>query len=469
MEALVLYVGFVGFACAYALRDWRRAWYALIVCGVVQDPVRKLAPGQPVAISFLVVVLFVAILFSARRELLASAKDFARRFPNLYATFTVFLITLLIAGLNGLMTYGIQHWKVPLVSFITYVAPLSAILMGYAWLQREEAMLRFLRLYALLTAVAMIGSLLEYLRVESRILGAVSFTGDYIRHLPGIQIRLLSGFYRSPDIMALHAATLTCVGVMMALRSGMKKEIIFWYSAAGLGFLTCLLAGRRKAIYFIVVFCAVILWRYIRRVRLSQAISIFGITVTLFLVLSNISSNEETSIYALGARASSDEFVQRLEGGTFETFQQFGFMGAGLGTATQGVRHLLGTDLNIGWQEGGLSKLAIEVGLPGILAILAIAWIVTSLWMRLTSIPDVDGSSQFLRVALFGFVVANGASFVASAQAYSDGVLALLAGFLVGCLFATAALDERLGTRNAPVLSESPAMSARPASVPASS
>jgi hypothetical protein len=40
--------------------------------------------------------------------------------------------------------------------------------------------------------------------------------------------------------------------------------------------------------------------------------------------------------------------------------------------------------------------------------------------------------------------MANIAGFIASAQAYTDAVLALTAGFLMGALFASAALDERL-------------------------
>jgi hypothetical protein len=35
---------------------------------------------------------------------------------------------------------------------------------------------------------------------------------------------------------------------------------------------------------------------------------------------------------------------------------------------------------------------------------------------------------------------------MASAQAYTDAVLALSTGFFVGCLFATATLDERLAS-----------------------
>lgn len=442
--ALALYICFVGFACAYALHDWRRAWYLVLICGVVQDPVRKLTSGAPVAVSFLVVLIYASILFAARNELLAYARDFAKRFPNLYTSIFIFQVLLLIAAFNGLFTYGFDKWKVPVLSFITYAVPLVAMLLGYAWLRREEMLYRFLRLYAVVTSIALVGSILEYWRVQSPVIGMVSFEGDFIRHLPGIQIRLLSGLYRSPDIMAWHAATLTAVGILMAMRSGYFKEVAIWAAVAGWGFLNCMIAGRRKAIYYIVVFCTAFLWRYIRRVNNAQIFALIGVTFILGGVLRNITSNEETSVYARGAVASRQEIAERLEGGVMETFRQFGLMGAGLGTATQGVRHLLGTDENIGWQEGGLGKLAIEVGLPGIIALALIGWIVLNILMKLTRANDVRGSSQFVRVALFALVTANVATFLASAQAYTDAILALTAGFFVGALFATAALDERL-------------------------
>jgi hypothetical protein len=441
---LILYVIFVGIACAYALRDWRGAWLLVIVCGVIQDPVRKLTSQSPVAISFLVVGLFGTILVAGREEMIANVRDFARRFGQLYTAIVFFLFTLVIAGVNGLVTYGFDKWKVPILSFATYFAPLLAILLGYAWFQREEMIFRFFRIYAAATSVALIGSILEYVRVQSRIIGMVSFEGDIIRHLPGIQIRMLSGFYRSPDLMAWHAATLTAIGIMMALRSGFGKEMFIWTGVAGWGFVNCMLAGRRKALYYIATFCLAFLWRYITRIKTSQVFALLGIVVILGAVVRNIASNEDTSVYTRGALATRGEIAERLEGGLMETLRQFGLMGAGLGTATQGVRHLLGTDENLGWQEGGLGKFAIEVGIPGLLMIAAIAYQSIKLLLRLTAIGDVQGSSQFVRASLFAFVVANAAAFTASAQAYSDAVLALTAGFFVGALFATAALDERL-------------------------
>jgi hypothetical protein len=368
-------------------------------------------------------------------------------------------MTLVIAAFNGLFTYGFDKWKVPLLSFGTYVAPLIAILFGYTWLQREELLYQFFRWYSVITSAALIGTVLEYFRVSSRLLGMVGFEGDFIRHLPGIQIRLLSGFYRSPDIMAWHASTLTVIGIAMSLRYGLAKQSLLWSAAAGWGFLNCMIAGRRKAVYYIIVFAAAFLWRYVRRIKSAQLFGMLGVALVIALIVRSLAEGQQTSIYATTAMASQEELTSRIEGGIGETFEQFGYLGAGLGTATQGVRHLLGTDLNIGWQEGGLGKLAIEVGLPGILSLIALGLVVLKLLMILTRIPDVEGSSQFLRVMLFGLVVANGANFIASAQAYSDAVLSLMAGFFAGCLFATAALDERMPKKE-------PEAVARPVSVP---
>jgi hypothetical protein len=448
MVALAVYLAFLGTACAYALVDWRRGWYLVLLAGVLQDPVRKLTPGSPVWVSFLVVVLWFVVVFGARQTILVELRDFGRRFGTVYTVTVAFIFLLIVAAINGVVTFGFEYWKVPLLSLFTYLVPLVAAMFGYSWLQREQSMTRFLQMYAGVTAVALIGTLAEYFRVKSPILGMVAYTGDYVRHLPGIQIRLLSGIYRGPDVMALHAATLTSIAIAMALRAGVGRSMLVWGGLGTWGFVNCMLAGRRKAIYFVGVFVLAFLWRYARRVRTAEIAVLIAVLLTLYAVVHNLSANEATSVYTRGAVASEGELRQRFEGGALETLQQTGLMGVGLGAATQGVYHLLGertlADQNLGWQEGGLGKLAAEVGLPGILAIALLLVIVARLWLRLTSIPDVPGSSQFLRATLFGLVVANSGSFIVSAQAYSDAVLALTFGFLIGCLFATAALDERL-------------------------
>ncbi|MBV8516513.1 MAG: hypothetical protein JO197_03825 [Acidobacteria bacterium] len=444
--ALIAYLMLLAGCTAYASLDWRRGWYLLLACGVLQDPVRKLTPGTPVTISFSIILIYAMILFTARKEMAAALTDFSRRFANLYSATFILILTLAIAAMNGLVTYGVDNWKVPMLGLFTYLAPLPAIILGYTWLQREEQLYQLYRVYAAITSIALIGTILEYFRVRSPVLGLVAQPGvDYIRYFSGMEVRLLSGFYRSPDIMGWHAATLTAIAITMALRSGVRKQVLIWMSVSAWAFLTCLIAGRRKATYFVVVYAAVVLWRYFRRVQNAQVFSLAGVMLILWTVMHHIAAGQQSSAYARAAAASQDEITHRLEGGAWATFQQYGFLGAGLGTATQGAQHVLkGSTEQLGWQEGGLGKLAIEVGLPGLLAIAFVAWLLLAMLMRLTKIPDVPGSSQLGRVSLFGLFLANAATFTASAQAYTDAVLSLFTAFLIGCLFATAALDERL-------------------------
>lgn len=429
---------------AVAFTNWRHGWIAAVICGVLQDPVRKLTPGTPAALTMSIVAVYAVILFVALAALQRNRVDFSKRFPNLYSTVTLFLVTLVFAAMNGLATFGLGSWVVPALSLLIYMLPIPAVLLGYTWLQREEQLVRFFVFYAALTSIALIGTPLEYFNVQSSVLGVVAMPGGYIRHLPGIQIRVLSGIYRAPDIMGWHAATLTAVAVILAVRARAFARAWPWVLVASWGFLNCLISGRRKAVYMVAVFGLAFLWRYARRLSITQIALIVTLGLALGFVIREIGSREESQVYTQGAATSSSEIFSRLEGGMFETFSQGSFLGSGLGSATQGVRHVSGRQADFGWQEGGLGKLAAELGLPGLLVAALLAWALFRMMVRITAVGDIPGTSQLIRVGLFALVIANVANFLTSAQAYSDPVLTLMTAFFVGCLFATAALDERL-------------------------
>lgn len=448
---------FLGLAVMVALFDWRRGWLLLLVCGVLQDPARKLTPGAPVYLTFSVVAVYAAVLVSGYNVIQAHRGEFSRRFARVYIVTAVLLLILILAAINGVASYGIEYWKVPLLSLFTYLSPLPAVMIGYAYVTREETLYRYFGFYAAVTSVMLIGCLLEYFRVQSPALGLVAMPGDYIRHLPGIQIRMLSGFYRAPDVMAWHAGTLTAIGLAMSVRGGLSRRAWPWMGVTAWGFLNCLMSGRRKATYFVVVFVLAFLWRYFRRMQFAQMVAAGVTVIVLALVVTRLSGNEETNVYTRGATASQVEILERLEGGVGDTFRQYGFMGAGLGAATQGVQHLLGNRATLGWQEGGLGKIAVELGMPGLVVLAVFAWVLITLFLRLTAIRDVPGSPQILRVTLFALIAANVANFLGSAQAYTDPVLALMTAFFLGALFATAALDERTANANAPAPSLQPA------------
>jgi hypothetical protein len=273
----------------------------------------------------------------------------------------------------------------------------------------------------------------------------VKQTGDYIRYLPGIEVRMLSGFYRGPYIMGWHAAMLTCLAIAMVVRAGIRRSAFWWALAASWGCFNAIISGRRKAIYFVAVFAAIFLWRYFRQLKTQHVVGFVVASIAIAFVVQQISSHQESSVYTRAALTTQQEMAERLEGGLFGTVQQFGYLGAGLGVATQGVYHLTEGSPNavLGWQEGGLGKLAVELGVPGLLAMALLLWRLFVTTNRIARFPDLPGSSQVARVTLFAILIANIANFMVSAQAYSDPVLTLLTAFFAGALFATSKLDEQ--------------------------
>jgi hypothetical protein len=449
MAVLIIFGAFLGLACMVSLVDWRRAWLLAVLIGFLQDPVRKLTPGMPFYLMGSIVIVYFAIIFAVHRHLRDAASEFANRFSGLAVAFSVFFCFLLIAALNGIVTFGFALWEVPVLSLFIYLAPLPAVILGYLYVENEERLLGFLRFYSILTAIALIGGPLEYFRMNVPALGMVQQIGDYIRYLPGIQVRMISGFYRAPDMMAWHAAMLTSISIAMVVRAEMRKSSWPWMLAAGWAFYNCMLSGRRKAIYFVAVFAIAFMLRYFRKLKLAQVIALSLSALVIALVIHHLSSDEASSAYTRGAATTQEEMTQRFEGGVFETIQQAGYFGAGLGTATQGVQHFLGGK-GFSWQEGGFAKLTIELGVPGLMAAALLGWVILKLLLVITRIPDHPTTSQISRVTLFALTMGNIANFIASAQTYSDPVITLISAFLLGSLFATVTLDERAASATSP-------------------
>jgi hypothetical protein len=442
----IIFAAILMLSIAIALVDWRRGWLLAVLCGVLQDPARKLTPGAPVAMTLSIVLVYIMVVFAAQGALQKEAREFSRRFAQVKVAAGATLIFLVLAALNGLVTYGLENWKAPALALFIYCTPVPAVILGFTYLQREEQMFDFFRFYAIITTVALVGTVMEYLGYQWRVLGTVALTEANLRFLPGLQIRMLSGFYRAPDIMGWHAATLTMIGIAMAVRGATLQRAWPWMAVTAWGFLNCLISGRRKAVYMVAVFAAAFLFRYLRRLSTSQAIAFLFAGLVVAIVVQKVGQNEDASVYTRGATTTQDEVFARLEGGFFETIRQTGVMGGGLGTATQGVYHVLSVKATekMGWQEGGLGKLTMELGVPGVAAVAFLGMSLLSLMMKISRHRDVPGSSQILRAALFGIVIANVVEFMVSAQAYSDAVLTLMTAFFVGCLLATAVLDERL-------------------------
>src|SRR5207245_8065044 len=82
----------------------------------------------------------------------------------------------------------------------------------------------------------------------------------------------------------------------------------------------------------------------------------------------------EHSYYSYAATSQKDavdRVVEGLFGIVWETFRQSGPLGIGIGAVSQGTQHV-GLQQPLGWQETGLSKLAAELGAPGLVCALVL-------------------------------------------------------------------------------------------------
>src|SRR5204863_9407669 len=132
----------------------------------------------------------------------------------------------------------------------------------------------------------------------------------------------------------------------------------------------------------------IFLWRYRRRMSVAQIVKFAVALSVVGLVGSKIVQDEQSSVYARGTVTSRQEVLERLEGGVMETIREFGLLGAGLGAATQGVQHVITEGGPVGWQEGGLGKLTVELGVPGLLAVVIFAFAIFRTMMKISAHPD---------------------------------------------------------------------------------
>lgn len=423
-------------ACA-AFADMRLGLRLAIVAGALQDPVRKLSPGTPPILAvaaFPIVAAALCGLFARDR---GATVRFARAHPQLATSLRMFALALL-PGLGILLvSYGTGAWQAALLGVFGYLTPLAALVWGFNFAREPGELRRLLVFYCTVTAILTTGSALDLLELapDWPAIGTAALGAPWVRFAPdGVVIRLISGFYRSPDIMGWHAATLFMGAATLALEQRARARV-WWLVAiwATLGVLVC---GRRKAMVMPVLWLVVMGVDLMRSRRMGSvaALTALAIAVSGAMFFAG-GEGPIKSEYYLYATTLATDAPQRLREGTFGavwwTLIQSGILGAGIGSASQGVQHLGGTVLQ-GWQESGASKLAAELGLPGLVCGLLAALQLTRAGLRALQLSARTAAAHHLVLGLAGIAVANAASFLVSHQVYGDLLVMTLSAFLVG-------------------------------------
>jgi hypothetical protein len=222
----------------------------------------------------------------------------------------------------------------------------------------------------------------------------------------------------------------------LTLQMDKRRGRVLWLLLAAGGILVAVLAGRRKMVMMPAVWCAFVLIAYLREGRLSRAITLLCGALAAGAVIYAAAGevDVESSYYRYAATTKEDAIeraVQGLFGIVWETFQQSGPLGIGIGSVSQGTQHV-GLGQPLGWQETGLSKLAAELGALGLVCALILAMAVGRGCLRVLKTAVRAPERAAIPVGLNGFVAANAACFLVSHQAYGDPLVMILTAFMIG-------------------------------------
>lgn len=447
----------VGIGTLFAITDWRAGLMIAIVLDCFRDPVRKMTDGEPTLLTYCVCVVWGAAfvnLFMSGNPML---RQIRRQFTWLERSMTWYVMGLLPGAVislalyqNGILLAGL--------GFTSYASPLLGIALGVALAGELKFLKRLLQVYVIVNSIALVGSVAEWLQWDWPGLGGLKGF-EWIRHMPGVIVQLISGFFRSPDIAGFHAANVMMVSAVLLLnrgdQPGLRRRINFlWLGTAVWSVAPLLLCGRRKMLIMPIVFViAYLLYLQLAaRRNLMQAVGYLLLIIAIGAMPLAVYRDEEgledhQAYYATTISDVAPRLKDNVAGGVIGTLKQSGVMGSGLGVATQGAQHFAIEARRGVWQEDGVSRLFKELGVPGV-ALIAIAggMVLTQVRReirRQTYLPLIE-----LQALIFALVMANLASFVASHQHFSGDPANALWVLLFGGLFVgTLHLGQRLASR----------------------
>ena len=439
-----------------ALANWRAGIYAAVVMAMLQDPIRKLLPGQPVYFVVLVGVVFAGAWLSA---LMAGVPLTPGRIGGwrryLGAPFAAFCVVLGVQAAHGLVETG--SFVVVGIGLLTYLAPIPAVVLGYQFALRvgPDGVRRFFLFYAA-CATAGIGTVyLQYKGFDWPILGEVG-SGIYIYDQIVGALSSYAGIFRSSEVAAWHVATAVCV-LLLLLSS---RRASFGAMLIGAVVIVLLLAigsitGRRKLFVEVAIFVAVnlTLASYFGRHAIKMAVvsGLCGALVVGYVLFfvppdANVGGRSSYQAYLIRSGSVAGDVSGRFEnlglGGAISGFRESGLLGAGVGTGSQGAQHFGGNSYSAA--EGGVGKIVVELGIPGLLAV---AWfglgLFRLLWQGLRYTARKSPELSRLAFGLTGFLVANVGAFAVAAQVFADLFVLLMLGTCLGFLLATPIMAQK--------------------------
>jgi hypothetical protein len=445
-----------------AIAEWRVGLLLCLVMAILQDPLRKLTPGQPVYYVVFVGAVFAGMCLGAlARGVPLNPNTIFKRYRHFAMPFSLFLSLIILQAGNSYMRFG--NPMITLTGILTYVLPLVSIVCAYQLIcrQGELRIYQFLKWYIVCTALVLTTVYLEYSGYNWPVLGSVGEKLIIYDSVAQVALRSFAGLYRASEIAGWHAMTAACFVLLLTLSRGISfTRVLKALAVAAVLIALGLLTGRRKIVIEFAVFVSTyfILWTMFERGMGKIAIFAFaGIAaIGYFWLAANLREesvpkqyNREYVSYSHYLEHSENvfeevpkRFVDLGIAPVTWAYDSFGMFGAGLGAGTQGTQHFGGG--TIGASEGGLGKITVELGVPGLFVMGWIAILVFgALWKNVGVASRHSRRIGQLSFGFFSFLVANIAGFSVATQAYGDIFVLLILSWMMGFLLAVPILVER--------------------------
>ena len=462
-----LTMGILMMAGLLTMLDWRKGLVMCVLIGVAQDPLRKLAPGQPVYYVVLVGIIFgIAWVRAALMRVPLSPTMIHGWRHNLKVPFSLFIALVVSQALHSFVRYG--SFKMTGVGLLVWLAPIPAVLLAYQYANRRGILgvRRWMLVYVLVALVSLTGVYFEYIGFSWRTLGEIG-EGQIIYDV-GTVLKAYSGFFRASEIAAWHTAAIACFVFILSV--GKRATLMRVLVAGGLIALLVsvgILTGRRKMLVEITVFISayvfLVAWLQRGMARLAVGALVVG-AIGYIGIVGFMAPDTAQRTYTGGMLAENAQKIQGYAARGQSVFadlpnrinqlgvqpvlwatDSFGWLGAGLGTGSQGTNDVAEAhNINRGPSEGGLGKITMELGIPGLAMVL---WLLIALGKHLhrelVSMTNVSPQHARASYGLVAFLVANAATFSVATQAYSDLFILLILGWSLGFLLAMPVLAAR--------------------------
>lgn len=437
--------------------NWRAVTLLVIPVGFLQEPVRKLMDGQPVTMQLWVVGVFgLTLVLSMSRFGFPSIHPLAGRSLGTRRVLTLFIGLTLVQALHSFIRQGTL--MVPMIGLLSYLLPIPALWVAFHYVRSPADIKRFLKFYALAGIAITLSVILNFRGIDDPVFNQVGNAPMVVYHeLVGV-VTLYCGFLRTPEVAAWHAAAAMCAAVTVAVAYNDRMFRFLTPMMVISGFTVVVLTGRRKALailgLYAVLYTAGLL---LSRRRSARSAAVVSVAVGLALVASSLVMAPESS--------ESNPYMERsatVFGDAWERFEQLGiasvvsafdaggFFGLGTGMGAQGTQHVAGV-VTQGSAEGGLGRIMLELGVPGLLLVILCSVAVANTVKRCLR-EAYHHSDQLYKLELgaISFVGANVPVFIGAAQIFGDPFVLIILGMNLGFVLAVPriiALDRR---RNPP-------------------